>query len=320
MIFYVSKEYSPSSVGLLKSSLPDAQIKIFHPKEALPDDFKDSSGLLIRSSFTVHNALLKEMSKLKWLVTSTSGFDHIDLKACSNYGVQVSYTPEGNVQSVVELTTYFILELQHQFAHQQNMLKNFQWKDQLNKSHEVKEKTLGIIGFGRIGREVCRVSQAIGLNVIVCDPYVDPILIEERNAESVGLSEILRMSDFLTLHVPLTNKTRGMINEKTLELMQSSSFLINTSRGNVVKEVALIEALKNKTIAGAALDVFSSEPLPRESSLRDLDNLIMTPHSGAYTQEAFERVSRQAVEQTIAYFSEGKNAAPLPPNASWYED
>tara|TARA_B100000749_G_scaffold280896_1_gene280700 strand:+ start:72229 stop:73203 length:975 start_codon:yes stop_codon:yes gene_type:complete len=318
MNLFISDEYSPSAKAILKSQLADANIVEFNPKTVKSADLESAEGLLIRSSFSIHKSLLDQLPHLKWVVTSTSGFDHIDLTECSKRDIKVSFTPEGNIQSVLELTLWFLIEGQRRVTAFRQLVEKRKWKRDGAAAQECRGKTLGIIGYGRIGSRVADLAQSLGMQVVVHDPYINPKILEDKDIESLGVSEIFRMSDILTLHVPFTSTTREMVNEKTLELMPSHSFLINTSRGSIVKEVALIEALKSQQIGGAALDVFASEPLPSDSALRNLPNLVMTPHIGAYTEQAFAAVSRQAVEQTIAFFKHEQHHNPLPPSSAWF--
>lgn len=284
-----------------------------------PEELKNINGLLIRSRTKIDKSLLDCAPNLKWIVTATSGFDHIDFKECARRAIAVSHTPEANVQSAAELTVALILNLSRRIPAALASVKKGGWRNDELRGLSVMGHTLGLVGLGRVGQRVANVMRALGMKVIAHDPYVDDSIFSDLGVERQGFSEVLVAADFLSLHVPLTRETHHMINHDTLRLMNSDAFLINASRGQVIDETALTLGLDEGVIQGAALDVFEREPLMKESRLRGRDNVLLTPHIGAFTEEAVEAASFAAVDRTIEFFKTGKAKDTLPLPLRWFE-
>jgi phosphoglycerate dehydrogenase-like enzyme len=237
----------------------------------------------------VTESVMKSAPKLKSISKYGAGLDNIDLEMAKELGVTVSRTKGANATSVAEHAVCLCFALARSIYPALMSVKAGEWKRM--RGVELKGKTIGIIGFGQIGREVARISDGIGMNVIVHDPYVDDL-------ETVSLENLLKRSDFVTLHLPLTSRTEHLMHQDTLAQMRRSAYLINTSRGGLVDESALYDALVSGVIAGAASDVFSTEP-PEKHRLLELGNFLLTPHIGAYTQEAVARMAEEAMRNLI---------------------
>ena len=254
---------------------------------------------------------------LKVVSSATSGFDHMDFDLCNKNNISSFYAPNANAQSAAEHTLSLILTLAKNIIPAYEGLKtNDFWKKNLNPSFEFKDKTLGVIGMGRIGKKVAHFCEAIGMKIIYYDPYLSAEEYKALNFEQLGLTELLKLSDVVTLHAPLTKETHHIINKVTLSEMPTSAYIINAARGKLVQEQHLEEALREKKLAGAALDVFNKEPLPRDSALKTRDNLVLSPHIGAHTEEAFLRSSMESVNNIINHFN-NKNSIALPNGINW---
>ncbi|MGE0634015.1 MAG: hydroxyacid dehydrogenase [Pseudobdellovibrionaceae bacterium] len=281
-------------------------------------DLSEVAGLIIRSRTKINAALLKRAPKLQVIVTTTSGFDHIDLAATEAHGVTVMFTPEANVQSAMELTWALVLAGSRKVVGAHKAVKAGDWNRDLLLGNELEGKTYGIIGFGRIGKRVAQLAHAFGMKTIAFDPYLDEDEFFKFKTPRVSLEELLRTSDVISIHVPLTAETKGMFNSSRFECIRNGVILVNTSRGLVISEQDLITALKKGWIGACGLDVFEKEPLPRDSQLLNFQNVILTPHVGANTEEAFLKASMFAAQKTIQFFHDGTASDTLPPKAAWY--
>lgn len=252
--------------------------------EDLLEKVPEFDAMIVRSGTTVGKELLDAADNLKLIVRAGVGLDNIDFDYAEERGVRVENTPRASSVSVSELTFGLMLTWARSISRADNSLKNGEWiKSQLGGT-ELRGKTLGIIGTGRIGEEVAKRGNVFEMKLLGHDP-VKNAEFGELGGEYVDLETLLKKSDYVTLHVPLLDTTRHMIGEKELGLMKSSAVLVNTARGAVVDEDALIEALENGEIEAACLDVFESDPV-EDGRLLDLPNVILTPHLGASTDEA----------------------------------
>jgi D-3-phosphoglycerate dehydrogenase / 2-oxoglutarate reductase len=307
----ICDRYSPSSLSHLQqqAGLVVRTSPLVQPSAA---DLKETSILLIRSRTTVDRKLLAATPKLKLVVTATSGFDHIDLVACRDRGITVTYTPLANAQAAAELALLLTLSCLRRVGDIQRTQSLGLWKDQLRSGHELRKKTVGLIGFGHVGRAFATLLHGFSCEVLAYDPYVGTEVMSELKVRKVNLTEILKSANVLSLHVPLTQETRGLIGRSNLEEMSSEVILINTSRGPVINEKELVEALRHQAIAGAGLDVFQTEPLPLDSPLRTLPNVVWTPHVGALTDEALARASLEAAGKVRQFIETGSIDDALP--------
>ncbi|MEN3008711.1 phosphoglycerate dehydrogenase [Pseudothermotoga sp.] len=263
-------------------------------------DLKNFEAIIVGVQKITRDML--ENSSIKIIAKHGVGVDNIDLSAATELGIPVTVTPNANAVSVAELTVGLIFALARKLV---ELHKTLYEKRQFVSSIgiELSGKTLGVVGFGSIGREVSKRAICLGMRVLVYDPYVQEESLRQIGAEKVELEELLKQSDFVSLHVPLNESTRNLIDKRKISLMKKTAYLINTARAGVVDETALIEALKNGQIAGAALDVFEPEPLPPDSPLFDCPNLILTPHVGAHTFEAILRMNMMAAESIVDFFN-----------------
>lgn len=249
------------------------------------DSVQDADAIIVRSATKVTESMIGQAKNLRVIARSGTGTDNIDKVAAKARGIVVVNAPGANAESVAEHTLIFMLAISRSLVGTVNTLKSGVWAKSDFHGMELKGKTLGIVGFGNIGGRVAELASAFGMDILVFT----------RSAPAVGkqvtLPELLADSDFVTLHVPLTDETRGLIGAKELGSMKPTAYLINTSRGAIVDETALIAALRNKTIAGAALDVFAREPLSGSSELLKLPNVIVTPHVAADSREGENRAS-----------------------------
>jgi len=238
------------------------------------------------------------------------GVDNIDLEAASERGIAVFNAPEGNTVAAAELTMALILTVVRRVAEADRSIREGRWNRSAFRGVELRGRLLGLVGAGRIGGEVARRCRAFGMDVIGFDPYLAAETAEVLGVRLVELDRLIDEADVITLHVPLTEETRGLIDEAVLRRMKRESFLVNASRGGVIDEDALAQALTEGWIAGAALDVYATEPLPADSPLRAAPNLVLTPHLGASTREAQVEVAREvAIKLKAALLHEEVSSA-----------
>ena len=246
---------------------------------------------------------LQGADKLKIISRYGAGVDRVDLQNAKSSGITVTNTPGTNAVAVCELAFALMLSLARSLPRLDGMVKNGQWPR--NNGVELKGKTLGIVGFGAIGKNLAVRARAFGMNVFAFDPFFDEVFASEIGVKKCELSCIIEQSDFISLHVPLNEHTRHMIGEEQIAAMKDGAFIINTARGGLVDEAAAAKALASGKLGGAGLDAYEVEPVT-ESPLLGLDNVVMTPHTGAHTNEAVSAMGMMAVDNLIAVL-EGKN-------------
>ena len=272
---------------------------------ALADAMVGVDAVLVRSATKITRDSLARADKLTVIGRAGVGVDTIDVEAATERGIAVLTAPAGNTISAAELTLALILAVVRRVPAADRSMRAGQWDRKSFNGAELQGKTLGLLGAGRIGSEVARRARAFGMRVVAFDPF----LTEER-AQAIGLElatldAIVREADIISVHVPLTETTTGLIGERELAMMKPSSFVVNVARGGVVDEKALHRALRENRIAGAALDVFEKEPLPPDDPLRALDNVVLTPHLGASTVEAQHSVALEIADAVRAALLEG---------------
>nr|MBA3710191.1 phosphoglycerate dehydrogenase [Planctomycetota bacterium] len=264
-------------------------------------------GLVIRSATQVTEKVIRAGApNLKVVGRAGVGVDNVDLPSATVTGVIVMNAPMGNIVSAAEHTIGMIFAAARMIPQAHAKLVKGEWDKKSFTGIELDGKTLGIVGLGKIGKHVAQVLQAAGMNVIACDPFLSPEVAKELRIESVSMDQLLPRADIITVHTPLTEQTRNLINADRFKQMKKSARIVNVARGGIIDEQALADALKAGTIAGAALDVFAEEPLPASSPLFGLPNIILTPHLGASTEEAQVKVSVDIANQFNAYFASGK--------------
>src|SRR5205814_3057242 len=260
----------------------------------------DADGSIVRSGTTVDRELMQNAKQLKVIGRAGVGVDNVDVDAATESGVLVMNSPGGSTTTTAEHTIAMLFALARNIPQACKTLKNHQWEKSKFKGIELAGKTLGVIGLGRIGSEVARKCQAIGMNVIAYDPYINPDAHLSSGLKLVDLHQIFQNADFITVHVPLSEHTRNLVNEKTIAGMKDGVRVLNCARGGIINETDLYDALKSGKVAGAAFDVFETEP-NTESPLLELDSFIATPHLGASTVEAQRKVSEDICRQVCDY-------------------
>ena len=270
----------------------------------------EAEGLIVRSATQVDRALLDEAPRLRVIGRAGVGVDNIDLEAASQRGIAVFNAPEGNTVAAAEMTMAVLLAAVRKVAAADRSVRAGRWDRSDFRGVELRGKVLGLVGAGRIGREVARRCRAFGMEVIAFDPYLAEEAAEAFGIQLVSFDRLIEEADVVSLHVPLTDETRGLIDAEVLRRMKKGSFLVNVSRGGVIDEEALARALEEGSLGGAALDVYAVEPLPAHSPLRGAPNLVLTPHLGASTYEAQIEVAREVAIKLKSAFLHGElNAA-----------
>ncbi len=255
-------------------------------------------GLIVRGATKVTAQVLHAAPWLRVVVRAGTGLDNVDVAAARERGVAVANTPAANAVSVAELVFGLLLVLERHLAAAASDLRGGHWEKTKYAGRELCGRALGLVGFGRIGREVALRARAFGMGVMACDPVLPQWPAGHEWVQPVTLEELLAGSDVLSLHVPLTPQTRALIGARELALMRPDAILVNCARGGVVDETALLAALTSGALRGAALDVFEQEP-PGEHPLLALPNVIATPHLGASTAEAQRRAGLEAADVMI---------------------
>lgn len=313
----VTDRIAPEALAKLRSR---SQLQVAQSANFLPsaDELKDSNALIIRSRTKINAEVLAQAPMLKVIVTSTSGFDHIDFTATQKNSITVMHTPDANAQSAAELTWLLVLACSRKFTQASTQLKKGEWNRDVLAGSTLFGKTYGVVGLGRIGSRVAKFARAFEMDVIAFDPYVEPEDFAKATAERVSVEELFRRADIVSLHVPATPETKKMINFRALEGASSDLILVNTSRGDVVNEPELIKALEQKLIKAVGLDVFASEPLAPSSPLLKMPQVVLSPHVGATTVEAFAASSSEAAIKIIDFLENGRSIDVLPPKTSWF--
>ncbi len=278
-------------------------------------------ALVVRSRTQVTREVIGAARKLRIVGRAGVGVNNIDLEAATARGIVVVNVPDGNTIAACEHTLALMLALARNVPAAAQSLAAGRWERQKFTGVELYGKTLGVVGFGRIGSEVARRALAFGMRVVAYDPYASPEQAEKLGVRLAGLEEVLREADFLTIHAPLTPQTRNLIGARELALMKRGARLVNCARGGIVNEQALYEALRSGHLAGAALDVFEQEPPPPDHPLLGLPSVLATPHLGASTVEAQVTCSLEVAEQVARYLAglPVRNAVNLPavPEEEW---
>ena len=270
--------------------------------EELKAKVPNYNALIVRSRTKVTKEIIEMGDSLKVIGRAGAGLDNIDVKAAEDKGIKVLNTPEAPAEAVAELTIGLMIALARGIPKADKAMKEGKWIKKKLIGWELRGKTLGVIGLGNIGEKVARIAKAIGMNILIHKRRPPPPeLLKELEAEFIPLHELLQRSDVVTIHVPLTPATHHMIGEREIQMMKDGAFLINTSRGAIVDEKALLKALQSGKLGGAALDVYEVEP-PTDLALVSLPNVVCTPHIGAQTREAQRMASVLMAEKIIDHF------------------
>ena len=286
-IVLIAEELSPATVEALG---PDFEIRSVDgtDRPALLSALAEAHAILIRSATQVDAEAIAAARQLKVVARAGVGLDNVDIKAATEAGVMVVNAPTSNIISAAELTVGHILSLARHIPAAHASLAAGEWKRSKYTGTELYEKTVGIIGLGRIGALIAARLQAFGVEIVAYDPYVTAARAQQLGVRLVELDELISTSDFVTIHMPKTPETTGMIGEAQLKAMKSTAYVVNVARGGLVDEAALAQALRDGEIAGAGIDVFTSEP-PTDDLLTSAPNIVVTPHLGASTAEAQEK-------------------------------
>ena len=278
-----------------------------HPQSKITQDelktlLPDIQGLVIRSATKVNEDLVNQAPNLKYVIRAGEGVDNIDRKYCNSKGVKVSNTPGANNNSAAEHAIALMFTLLRKTAEANAKMKAGGWDKSLYVGNELANKKVGIVGFGRIGQIVARRLSGFDIETLFYDPFVKQD--QFPNYKKIDdLNDIFTQSDIITMHVPLMEQTKNMITMEQMSKMPSHALFVNASRGKIVNEDDLHSLLSENKIAGAAFDVFATEPLEQNSKLRSLNNLILTPHLGASTKEAQTRVGQMVINQLEEFFT-----------------
>ena len=293
----VSDALSEEGLKVFKDSKElSVDVKTDLKPDALKEIIKDYDALVVRSATKVTKEIIQAASRLKVIGRAGVGLDNVDLEAATQKGIIVMNTPAGNTISTAEHTFSMILTLSRNIAQANASMKKGEWKRSKFMGVELYNKVLGIVGFGRIGSEVAKRAKSFGMKVLAFDPFLSAQVAEDIGIEIAELKKVLLESDYITVHTPLTDETRHMISGQEFGMMKKGVRIINCARGGIIDEVALAQAVKEGKVAGAAMDVFETEPLEPNSELLKLDNVITTPHLGASTQEAQINVAIEVAE------------------------
>ena len=315
MKILVSDKLAQEGLDILQAN---KEFKVDCKYDMTPDQLKkvikDYDALIVRSGTQVTADIIEASDKLRVIGRAGVGMDNVDLKAATKKGIVAMNTPAGNTTSTAEHTFSMILALSRNIPQAYASMKAGRWDRAKFSGVELHGKTLGVIGLGRIGSTVAKFAGAFGMHVLACDPYLSREVAEQKGVKLAEFKDILKKADYISVHIPKSSETKGMIGEKEFGMMKKTVRLINCARGGIVDEAALAKALEQKKIAGCALDVFDNEPLDPASPLLKLDNCVVTPHLGASTSEAQVNVAIE-IAHTVSNALLGKgivNAANFP--------
>lgn len=274
-------------------------------REELLEIIPEVHGLIVRSASKVDAEVIEKAENLKVVIRAGVGVDNIDIPACSQKGIVVMNAPAGNSVSTAEQAIALMFATARYTPQANSSMKEKKWEKSKFKGSQLTGKTLGVVGLGRIGKEVVMRGKGLKMNVIGYDPYIPKENLEYLQIDILSLEDLLSKADFITVHTPLTDSTRGLVNKENLSKLKDGVRLINCARGGIYDEAAIAEGLKSGKIAAAGLDVFTTEPPPEDFELYDLDNCTLTPHLGASTDEAQIEVAKETAGSMVSYFKEG---------------
>lgn len=309
----ISDNISPKCIEIIKNAGLKVDVKTDLTHDELKNCIGEYHGLIIRSATKVTADIINAARNLKVIGRAGSGLDNVDKVTATKRGIVVMNTPGGNTITTAEHTIALIVSLARLIPQATMSMKSGKWEKKKFMGVELFNKTLGIIGIGNIGSQVAKRMQGFAMNIIAYDPFLSEDKAKSMGVEKVEFEDLLRRSDFITIHTPLTPETKNMINKDTIKLMKTGVRIINCARGGIINETDLYDALVEGKVAGAALDVFEKEP-PSDNPLIKLDNVICTPHLGASTKEAQENVAIAIAEQIVDYLVHNiiRNAVNFP--------
>jgi D-3-phosphoglycerate dehydrogenase len=273
---------------------------------------RDADGILV-NLHPLPASVIQELQKCRVISRYGVGYDNVSVEAATAKGIWVARVPDYCLEDVSDQALALLLGCVRKVAFKDRRIREGAWNLQREQpSYRIAGKILGLVGYGAIARTLHRKLSGFGLGrVLVFDPYLDPKKIEENGAESVNLRALLKNSDYVSVHAPLSDETRGLIGSRELSLMKRTAILVNTSRGPLMEEKAVAEALAAGKIAAAGLDVFETEPLPADSPLRQLDNVILSDHAGWYSEESVAELKTKAAQNVLEVLKGGKPTYPV---------
>jgi len=308
---------SPKGISLFQRR-PEFEVTVLDkrlPEAELIPLVKEVHAMVVRSETKITANVIAAAPELKVVGRAGVGVDNVDIEAATQRGIVVMNTPGGNTISTAELTFSMLTALARRIPQANASMKASQWDRKSFKGVELYNKTLAILGMGRIGSEVAKRAVAFGMQVLAYDPFLSLAKAKSLQVELIEqLDDIYSRADFITVHMPMTDETRGMLNKEAFAKMKDGVRVLNCARGGIINEADLLDAIKQGKVAGAALDVYETEPPPKDFPLRDLPQVIMTPHLGASTVEAQENVGIEVAEAITDYLLNGavRNAINLP--------
>ncbi|MFN0069040.1 MAG: phosphoglycerate dehydrogenase [Limisphaerales bacterium] len=317
MKIVVCDPISPAGIALLQQR-PEFQVDVIGrklPEAELAPRVRDAAALLVRSETKVTKSLMEAAPQLRVVGRAGVGVDNVDVEAATARGVVVMNTPGGNTVTTAELAFFMLGALARRLPAAHASMAAGKWDRKLFMGTELAGKTLGVLGAGRIGTEVAKRALAFGMRVVAYDPFLTDARAKQLGLEAVSDPDLLfRDADFITIHLPVTQETREMINAEAIARMKPGVRIVNCARGEIIREADLVAALQSGRVAAAALDVFAVEPLPADHPFRTLPNVVLTPHLGASTEEAQEKCGIEVAEIVTAYLLTGevRNAVNLP--------
>ena len=313
MKIVLAEKVSPATLAVFQQELGWDIVTHDQIKDGLAAALANADALVVRSAVQVDDALLESAPRLRVIGRAGVGVDNIDADAATRRGMVVMNTPGANAVAVAELTIALMLALGRQLPKANIGMHAGKWEKKSLNGSELRGKTLGILGLGRVGLEVAKRARVFGMELIGHDPFVSAAIAREAGIKLVSVDELFKAADYLTLHVGLTPQTAGIINEASIATMKDGVRIVNCARGELIVDDALLEGLKSGKIAGAALDVFREEP-PKNSPFTSIENVILTPHIAGSTAEAQEAVGVQIAMQVREYLKYGvvQNAVNLP--------
>ncbi|HJT88295.1 MAG TPA: phosphoglycerate dehydrogenase [Bryobacteraceae bacterium] len=312
MNILIAEPVAPAGIELFRAQ-PGWNTIVSNPKE-YKQHLADADALLVRSAVQVDKSVLEKAPRLRVVGRAGVGVDNVDLDAATEAGVLVMNTPGGNAISVAEHTLALMLAMARHIARADASTRSGKWEKKKFMGHELRGKTLGIVGLGSIGREVVKRARAFEMRILAYDPYVTSKIAEDLAVELVDLPRLYQQSDYISLHVAATPETEGMLSRQAFQQMKPGARIVNCARGELVDAGALGEALASGKLAGAALDVYPVEPPPAEFPVFGAEGVVATPHIGGSTEEAQEIVGVRIAEQVVEYLKTGVavNAVNMP--------
>jgi len=311
---FVADDVNEDRLAPLKEAGIEVVKKIKLEGEDLAKEIAESEGVIVRSATRITAELMDNARRLRVIGRAGVGVDNIDVKAATERGIVVMNAPDGNTITTAEHAIALLVSMARNIPQADARLRGGTWDKKSFVGVELNGKTLGVIGLGRIGKHVASIAKGFGMNVTAYDPFISEEQAKELGISVGPLDQVFETADFITIHTPVTDETRGMVGRAAFQMMKDGVRIVNCARGGLLDEDALLEAIESGKVAGAALDVYSVEPLPQDSPLLTNERVITTPHLGASTTEAQEGVALTVAEQMRDFlmYGELRNAVNAP--------